>query len=87
MSATRKMAQVRRNWRNRKRRELNKKTGKPSSMLNLLTGDARHTNSDHVEVAYEQQFRTFFKAQRLGYIDEDGNITEKGKQFTGEKGA
>lgn len=34
-----------------------------------------------VEVSYEQQFRTFFKAQRLGYIDERSALTDKGREF------
>jgi hypothetical protein len=34
-----------------------------------------------IEPNYEQQFRTLFKAQRLGYVDGNCMLTDSGKDF------
>ena len=34
-----------------------------------------------VAVDYHQQWRTFFKAQALGYVNEDGYLTEAGTNY------
>lgn len=36
---------------------------------------------DRVEVEYHQQWATFFKAVRLGYITDQGQYTESGRAF------
>lgn len=50
-------------------------------MLRLL----EQSGSDRVQVEYDQQWRTFFKALNLGFIEEapsgGGVLTEKGKLF------
>jgi hypothetical protein len=51
-----------------------------SPMLRLLQ-DSNNAVSGMVEVSYAQQWPTFFKAQRLGYIDQVGKVTEKGAEF------
>jgi hypothetical protein len=48
-------------------------------MLRLLT-DCNVGGAGSIEVGYEAQWKTYFKAQRLGYIA-DGRITEKGIEF------
>jgi hypothetical protein len=48
-------------------------------MLRLLQDNV--TGNGQVEPDYEQQFRTMFKAQRLGYLDGDRRLTETGKAF------
>jgi hypothetical protein len=51
-----------------------------SPMVRLLRQvDAR----GRVCVDYDQQWRTFFKAQELGYIDEDGRLTQAGIDYSG----
>lgn len=76
-------AQMRRAY--RKRRGIRARQGdvaitdKRSPMLRLLQ-DCR-TTGDHIEVGYARQWPTFFKATRLGYIDANGDLTEKGKKF------
>jgi hypothetical protein len=54
-------------------------TDKRSPLLRLLQ-DAR-TIGDHIEVNYARQWPTFFRAQRLGYIDAHGDLTDKGKEL------
>lgn len=49
-----------------------------SPMYRLLNAVA---NSGLVAVDYHQQWRTLFKAQRLGYIDADGYLTQEGANF------
>jgi hypothetical protein len=34
-----------------------------------------------IEPNYEQQFRTLFKAERLGYLDDQHRLTDKGIAF------
>lgn len=34
------------------------------------------TGGGHIEVCYAAQWPTFLKAQRLGYIDDGGDLTE-----------
>lgn len=39
----------------------------------------------NIQVNYEAQFKTLWKAQRLGYVDDNQDITEAGKQFVAER--
>jgi hypothetical protein len=39
-----------------------------------------------VAVNYEQQWRTLFKAQRLGYLDGCQRLTDKGRAFLAANG-
>ena len=50
-----------------------------SPLLRLLQ-DGRTTDG-HIEVCYAAQWPTFFKAQRLGYVDDRGDLTESGKAW------
>jgi hypothetical protein len=52
---------------------------KRSPMQRLLS-DCLHPDGS-VQPDYEQQFRTLFKAQRLGYVDDRCYITEAGRKF------
>lgn len=49
--------------------------------MRRLLEDCWNEKRGTVEVSYEQQFRTFFKAQRLGYIDDRSALTDKGREF------
>lgn len=51
-----------------------------SPMLRLLQ-DCWSEVRGTVEVEYAQQFPTFFKARRLGYVDDRSRLTESGRQF------
>lgn len=51
-----------------------------SAMLRLLA-DCNNVQSGMIEVDYEQQWRTLFKAERLGYVDKNQRLTEKGAAF------
>lgn len=53
-----------------------------SPMLRLLQDCVSPDGS--VQPDYEQQFRTLFKAQRLGYVDDNFRITDSGKAFAAE---
>lgn len=55
-----------------------------SPMLRLLQ-DCNNAQSGRVEVAYAQQWPTFFKAQRLGYIDRNQHMTETGAALIAEQ--
>jgi hypothetical protein len=35
-----------------------------------------------VAVEYDQQWKTFFKAQRQGLVDDDGRITQRGREVS-----
>lgn len=49
-------------------------------MLRLLQdGQAGHPG--HVEVCYAAQWSTFFKAQRRGLLDANGDLTDAGRLF------
>lgn len=53
-------------------------------MLRLLQGcqlRADGTGRVMVAVEYDQQWRTLWKAQRLGYLDADQYLTTKGREF------
>ena len=58
-------------------------TDKRSPMLRLLA-DCTLSNG-HVEVEYDQQWRTLFKAERLGFVNADMYITESGKKFVADR--
>jgi len=47
--------------------------------MQRLLQDCNNEQSGMVEVAYEAQFRTLFKAQRLGYVDAQQRLTDKGR--------
>ncbi len=49
-----------------------------SPMLRLLAG--AHADG-YVEVNYDAQWRTLFKARRLGLLDDRSRLTEKGRAF------
>jgi hypothetical protein len=51
-----------------------------SPMLRLLQ-DGIHGPDGLVEVNYAEQWRTVFKAQRLGLVDSDCRITDAGRQW------
>lgn len=57
----------------------NKKRGhRDAPMRKLLSS----VNADgKVFVDYEQQWRTFNKAQRLGFVDDDYNLTQAGREW------
>lgn len=48
-------------------------------MMRLLQDCVSRDGS--VQPNYEQQFRTMFKAQRLGYIDSSCRLTSTGREF------
>lgn len=55
-------------------------------VLNLLSQAYRHGSDGNanIEVEYDQQWRTVFKAQKMGLVTEYCNgciITDKGKSF------
>jgi hypothetical protein len=52
---------------------------KRSPMLRLLQDCVSPDGS--VQPDYEQQFRTMFKAQRLGYLDDKFCLTVSGREF------
>lgn len=79
--------QARRNFKSRKRRALLKQIGAPSPLLRLLTECRVSYPFDHVEISYEQQSRTFYKAVREGYIEENGKLTQKAHSYLTQKGA
>lgn len=60
-------------------------TDKRSPLLRMLQ-DARTGDTDHIEVSYARQWPTFFKAQRQGYLDTNGDLTAKGKSYLLMKG-
>ena len=49
---------------------------KRPAMIRLLQ-DRLGKNNDMVCIAYHQQWRTFWKAQGLGYVEDTGNHPEK----------
>jgi len=53
---------------------------KRSPMVRLLT-DCNNRASGAIEVSYEAQFRTLWKAQRLGYVDDRQRLTDAGRVF------
>jgi hypothetical protein len=57
---------------------------KRSPMLRLLQ-DCECGSTGQIEVAYEQQFRTLFKAERLGLVDKNHHLTEKGRNYIATK--
>ena len=40
-----------------------------------------------IEVGYAQQWPTLFKAERLGYVDSNGRVTETGRAFLAKSAA
>lgn len=56
-----------------------------SPMLRLLQ-DCVGPQGD-VQPDYEQQFRTMFKARRLGYLDDRFRLTDLGRNYLNEGGS
>jgi hypothetical protein len=57
---------------------------KRDPMLRLLEdGQSPHNGKVHVWVNYHEQHRTLWKAQRLGYVTDDGDqlLTDKGREY------
>lgn len=50
-----------------------------SPMLRLLQDCVAQDGT--VQPDYEQQFRTLFRAQRIGYVGDDRRLTDLGKSF------
>ncbi len=62
--------------------------GDSRSPMRRLLEDALNQRTGNVEVQYDQQWRTFFKAQRRGYIAGGGDnvrVTEAGEAFLRSK--
>jgi hypothetical protein len=53
--------------------------GDKRTPMQRLLQDAETGNTGHVEVNYAAQWPTFFKAQRLGYLDANGDLTDAGR--------
>ena len=51
-------------------------------MLRLLQDGE---SNGFIYVNYDAQWRTLWKAERLGYVDHDQRLTEKGRAFVAEK--
>lgn len=59
-------------------------TPTPRSPLVRLLQKGQDGHPGHVEVYYHQQWRTLFKAQRQGYLDQDANLTDKARALLAE---
>ena len=58
--------------------------GDTRSPMRRFLEDAENLKTGTVEVQYDQQWRTLFRAQRLGYVSGDGDnvrITDAGRAF------
>lgn len=58
--------------------------GRTECPMRRLLRDCQHNG--RIEVDYEQQWKTFFKGQRLGYIDDRGFITAAGRAALSKTG-
>ncbi len=59
-------------------------TDKRDPMTRLLQ-DCNNKGSGMVEVEYAQQWPTLIKAMRLGYVDDNQRMTDKGREFLAKK--